>query len=98
MAAVEHLGGSSDNGAGRHGQDYGLSAGTASVLQAPSAPDEALQGTAAPTVGAQPAGASTRVATLSGRSARKPRCEDCFFHQNMLCALPEKKPCPTFRA
>jgi hypothetical protein len=28
---------------------------------------------------------------------RKPRCEDCFFHQNMLCALPEKKPCPTFR-
>ena len=31
------------------------------------------------------------------RSPRKPRCEDCFFHQNMLCALPEKKPCPTFR-
>ena len=31
------------------------------------------------------------------RAARKPRCEDCFFHQNMLCALPEKKPCPTFR-
>lgn len=28
---------------------------------------------------------------------RKPRCEDCFFQQNMLCALPEKKPCPTFR-
>jgi hypothetical protein len=27
----------------------------------------------------------------------KPRCEDCFFHQNMLCALPDKKPCPTFR-
>lgn len=27
----------------------------------------------------------------------KPRCEDCFFHQNALCALEEKKPCPTFR-
>lgn len=31
------------------------------------------------------------------RPARKLRCEDCFFHQNMLCALPDKKPCPTFR-
>jgi hypothetical protein len=32
------------------------------------------------------------------RSAvRKPRCEDCFFLQNMLCALEEKTPCPTFR-
>jgi hypothetical protein len=31
------------------------------------------------------------------RNARKPRCEDCFFHQNMLCALEDKKPCPTFR-
>jgi hypothetical protein len=31
------------------------------------------------------------------RTPRKPRCEDCFFHCNMLCALPEKKPCPTFR-
>lgn len=31
------------------------------------------------------------------RATRKPRCEDCFFHRNMLCALPEKKPCPTFR-
>jgi hypothetical protein len=29
--------------------------------------------------------------------SRKPRCEDCFFHRNMLCALPDKKPCPTFR-
>ena len=33
----------------------------------------------------------------SAKGARKPRCEDCFFHQNMLCALEEKKPCPTFR-
>ena len=30
-------------------------------------------------------------------AAKKPRCEDCFFHQNMLCALQDKKPCPTFR-
>jgi hypothetical protein len=25
------------------------------------------------------------------------RCEDCFFHQNMLCALNLEKPCTTFR-
>ena len=25
------------------------------------------------------------------------RCEDCFFHQNMLCALNLGKPCTTFR-
>ena len=25
------------------------------------------------------------------------RCEDCFFHQNMLCALNLDKPCTTFR-
>jgi hypothetical protein len=31
------------------------------------------------------------------RAKKKPRCEDCFFHQNMLCALQDKKPCPTFR-
>ena len=37
------------------------------------------------------------VATVARRASRKPRCEDCFFHQQMLCALPEKKPCPTFR-
>jgi hypothetical protein len=38
-------------------------------------------------------------ATRSGRgvASRKPRCEDCYFHQNMLCALEDKKPCPTFR-
>jgi hypothetical protein len=34
---------------------------------------------------------------VGSRTARKPRCEDCFFHQNMLCALEDKKPCPTFR-
>jgi hypothetical protein len=31
------------------------------------------------------------------RSRRKPRCEDCYFHQNMLCALGLSEPCPTFR-
>jgi hypothetical protein len=31
------------------------------------------------------------------RPTGKPRCEDCFFYQNMLCALPDRKPCPTFR-
>ena len=25
------------------------------------------------------------------------RCEDCFFHQNALCALNLGKPCTTFR-
>lgn len=25
------------------------------------------------------------------------RCQDCYFHQNMLCALDVSKPCPTFR-
>jgi hypothetical protein len=25
------------------------------------------------------------------------RCEDCYFHQNMLCALNLDNPCTTFR-
>ena len=25
------------------------------------------------------------------------RCEDCFFHQHMLCALKLSEPCPTYR-
>jgi hypothetical protein len=29
--------------------------------------------------------------------AKKLRCQDCFFHQNMLCALGLNEPCPTFR-
>lgn len=24
-------------------------------------------------------------------------CDDCFFKQNMLCALELQEPCPTFR-
>jgi len=30
-------------------------------------------------------------------AARKPSCAECFFARNMLCALPEKEPCATFR-
>jgi len=33
----------------------------------------------------------------SSRRTKKPRCQDCFFHQNMLCALGLDEPCPTFR-
>jgi hypothetical protein len=29
--------------------------------------------------------------------ARKPTCEDCFFKQNLLCALTCDEPCSTFR-
>jgi len=27
----------------------------------------------------------------------KPRCEDCFFRRNTLCALELEEACPTFR-
>jgi len=27
----------------------------------------------------------------------KASCESCYFRQNMLCALTEAGPCPTFR-
>ena len=57
--------------------------------------------TQVPDVGAGAVNAATAAATAAApanaRSARKPRCEDCFFHQNMLCALEDKRPCPTFR-
>ncbi len=33
----------------------------------------------------------------NGRRTKKLRCQDCFFHQNMLCALGLGKPCATFR-
>ena len=29
--------------------------------------------------------------------AKRAKCEDCFFHQNMLCALNLAEPCTTFR-
>ena len=33
---------------------------------------------------------------MSKRSAAT--CEDCYFRQTGLCALPGNTPCPTFRA
>ena len=33
----------------------------------------------------------------AGARPKRPRCEDCFFGANGLCALKDKKPCPTFR-
>ena len=33
----------------------------------------------------------------SRTGAAKPSCEDCFFHQNLLCAVSETGPCATFR-
>ncbi len=29
--------------------------------------------------------------------AKRAKCEDCFFRQNMLCALNLTEPCTTFR-
>jgi hypothetical protein len=33
----------------------------------------------------------------AGITTAKPACEDCFFHQNMLCAVTQTGPCPTYR-
>ncbi len=35
--------------------------------------------------------------TQSRRAPRPVRCEDCFFHRNLLCALDLPEPCSTFR-
>ena len=29
--------------------------------------------------------------------AKRVSCKDCYFHQNMLCALSRQEPCPTYR-
>jgi hypothetical protein len=42
-------------------------------------------------------GAVPGVANKARRKGAKPRCEDCFFRQNMLCALRLEAACPTFR-
>ena len=34
----------------------------------------------------------------SKKTAKKVSCEDCWFHQQMLCALDLGKPCTTFRS
>jgi len=33
----------------------------------------------------------------SSASLPKPRCEDCYFRKNMLCALQLDEPCATYR-
>jgi hypothetical protein len=40
-----------------------------------------------------------RTAARAKRPARAPKasCEDCYFHQNHLCALDSERACPTFR-
>jgi hypothetical protein len=35
--------------------------------------------------------------TNRGTGVAKPSCEDCFFHQNLLCAVSESGPCATYR-
>jgi hypothetical protein len=35
--------------------------------------------------------------TRSKRGTAKVTCEDCYFHQNLLCALQLSEPCATFR-
>jgi len=34
---------------------------------------------------------------VARNAVRTPRCEDCFFARNLLCALPQQEPCATFR-
>jgi hypothetical protein len=29
---------------------------------------------------------------------KQPTCDDCYFRQQMLCALQDEAPCATFRA
>lgn len=31
------------------------------------------------------------------RKPKPPTCEQCYFRQNLLCALQEEEPCATFR-
>jgi len=38
-----------------------------------------------------------RKVAVARNPARAPSCDDCFFRRNLLCALPEPAPCPTFR-
>ncbi len=34
---------------------------------------------------------------MAADKRKRVTCEDCFFHQNMLCALELAAPCATFR-
>lgn len=40
---------------------------------------------------------SGRQMAKQAKRAKRARCEDCFFHQNQLCALELDEPCTTFR-
>ncbi len=37
------------------------------------------------------------LAAAPPQSRKKPSCESCFFGCNLLCALEDKVPCPTYR-
>lgn len=37
------------------------------------------------------------VPTATRSKSPKVSCEECFFHQNLLCALSCEEACPTFR-
>lgn len=41
----------------------------------------------------------TGARTTAARTAAgtKPSCDDCFFQQNLLCAVQASEPCATFR-
>jgi hypothetical protein len=47
-----------------------------------------------------PAASATPSAARRARKPRAPKitCEDCYFSKNLLCALDQDEPCPTFRA
>jgi hypothetical protein len=62
-----------------------------------------LEARAAPSFNAGPAMAvpDTRRSTAGmakrRASAVKVTCDECYFRQNLLCALATQEPCPTFR-
>jgi hypothetical protein len=37
------------------------------------------------------------LAKSKGAGGKAPRCEDCYFRKNLLCALDLENPCATFR-
>lgn len=62
------------------------------IIEAPDTTAEA------PLTAADALGAARRKRKPTARAASpKVSCEDCYFHQNLLCALDADKPCPTFR-
>lgn len=41
--------------------------------------------------------AKSRNTSPRRRKKKAITCDDCFFNQNLLCALDKAEPCPTFR-